>query len=132
MTTPMRQKAIERQKIIDDLRQLLVDNLYLQLAPQDIDPDTTLFGSGLGLDSVDAIELIVSVESRFQVRFSKQPEVQEVNPKGFGTLSEAIHSDEQIETKEARQVEQNLRVHLRNLNALTDLILFVRRTQTEA
>ena len=48
---------------LDDVRNLLVDNCMLRVAPEEITPDTTLFGPGsLGLDSIDALQLTVGIE----------------------------------------------------------------------
>ena len=58
----------ERQRILDEIRSLLVDDLQVRRHPDTIDPDTPIFGSGLGLDSVDAVELVVGLESRLGVR----------------------------------------------------------------
>ncbi len=47
------------------VRRILIENLHVQRAPEEIDPDAPLFGTGLGLDSVDAVELVVSLETEF-------------------------------------------------------------------
>jgi len=57
----------QRERILDGVRQILIKNLQVLRLPDEIDPDTPLFGSGLGLDSVDAVELMVSLESEFGV-----------------------------------------------------------------
>ena len=55
---------------IADIKTLLIEGLNLEeLSPEDIDPDAFLFGDGgLGLDSVDALELVMEVERRFGVQ----------------------------------------------------------------
>lgn len=53
------------------LARLLVDSLNLEdVAPADIDPEAALFGDGLGLDSIDALELALAIskEYGFQLR----------------------------------------------------------------
>ena len=48
---------------------LIVDNLHLEgLRPEMIDEQAPLFGDGLGLDSVDALELVVAVEKEFGIK----------------------------------------------------------------
>ena len=49
---------------------LLVEALNLEMAPSEIDPDAPLFGEGLGLDSIDILEvaLVVSKKYGFQLR----------------------------------------------------------------
>lgn len=56
-----------RQDTLDRLRQVLIDALHLDILPSELDPDTPLFGTGLGLDSIDALELVVAVEDVFGV-----------------------------------------------------------------
>ena len=54
-----------REAILDQLRQILIEKLSVRRAPDEIDPDTPLFGTGLRLDSVDAVELWVNVRLTF-------------------------------------------------------------------
>jgi acyl carrier protein len=50
------------------IKQMLVKNLMLQITAEEIGDDTPLFGpNGLGLDSIDALELAVSMEKTFGV-----------------------------------------------------------------
>jgi acyl carrier protein len=50
------------------IKEMLVKNLMLQVTPGQIDDDVPLFGpGGLGLDSIDALELVVSMEKTFGV-----------------------------------------------------------------
>lgn len=62
----MTQSALERE-----VAELMVDNLNLEdTAPEEIEPEAALFGDGLGLDSIDALELALAVSKRygFQLR----------------------------------------------------------------
>jgi acyl carrier protein len=50
------------------IKQMLVKNLMLPTTPEEIADDLPLFGpNGLGLDSIDALELVVSMEKTFGV-----------------------------------------------------------------
>ncbi len=50
------------------IKEMLVKNLMLQTTPEQIADDLPLFGAGgLGLDSIDALELVVSMEKTFGV-----------------------------------------------------------------
>jgi len=54
-----------------ELAELLVESLNLEgVVPADIDPEAPLFGDGLGLDSIDALELALAISKRygFQLR----------------------------------------------------------------
>jgi acyl carrier protein len=50
------------------VRRVLIEQLHVPRAPEEIDPDAPLFGTGLGLDSLDALELVVSLEMEFKFR----------------------------------------------------------------
>jgi acyl carrier protein len=69
---------------------LLVEALNLEMAPQDIDPDAPLYGEGLGLDSIDILEvaLVVSQRYGFQLRSDDQNNVRIFT--SLATLTEHI------------------------------------------
>ena len=51
------------------LKRLIVDTLALEdVSPESIDTDAPLFGEGLGLDSIDALEIALAIHSKFGVR----------------------------------------------------------------
>jgi acyl carrier protein len=50
-----------------EVKEMLATGLRLDRAPADIPDDAPIFGEGLGLDSIDALELVVLVEERFHV-----------------------------------------------------------------
>ncbi len=53
---------------LEDLRVILLENTLLRIEPQNIGADHLLFGpEGLGLDSIDALQLAVAVERRYGV-----------------------------------------------------------------
>ncbi|HVT61536.1 MAG TPA: phosphopantetheine-binding protein [Thermoanaerobaculia bacterium] len=55
--------------IPERVKRLIVEDLHLDgLAPETIDEQAPLFGDGLGLDSVDALELVVAVEKEFGIK----------------------------------------------------------------
>lgn len=65
------------------LRRLLVDCLHLDgLDPDSIPEEQPLFGAGLGLDSVDALELVVALERDFGITVPSE----EVGREAFGNL----------------------------------------------
>ncbi len=58
-----------------DLKKLIVDALKLEdLRPEDIDSEETLFVEGLGLDSIDALELGVAIRKKFGVKIDSATE----------------------------------------------------------
>jgi acyl carrier protein len=52
-----------------ELKKHIIEELNLQdIKPEDIDDDAQLFGDGLGLDSIDALELVVLMEKYYSVQ----------------------------------------------------------------
>lgn len=59
---------MDRAELKAQLKTLLVEGLRLEdVRPEDIKDDEPIFVEGLGLDSIDALELVVLVEERFHV-----------------------------------------------------------------
>ena len=50
-----------------EVKQLIVTSLNLEVGADEIDDAAPLFQSGLGLDSIDALELAVAIERKFRV-----------------------------------------------------------------
>lgn len=61
------QRALKRKELTDRVKKVLIERLMLQYKPEEISEDSPLFGLGLGLDSVDALEIVVGVEQEFGV-----------------------------------------------------------------
>jgi acyl carrier protein len=56
-----------------EIKQLIIDALDLEdIAPADIDPKAPLFVEGLGLDSIDALELGVAIKKKYGISFSAE------------------------------------------------------------
>ncbi|WP_298220447.1 phosphopantetheine-binding protein [Halothiobacillus sp.] len=58
------QKILD-QALIDELANLIVDGLNLEVSAAEIDADDPLFGQGLGLDSIDILEIAMMVSKRY-------------------------------------------------------------------
>jgi len=69
------------------LKKALIEELKLEdLTPEDIADDAPLFGEGLGLDSLDAIELVVLVQRNFGLSMQDQEEAQ----KAFASVNTLV------------------------------------------
>lgn len=87
-----------RQALSDRIRELLVESLRLDgLDPFAIDLDSPLFGDGLGLDSVDALELVVALEREFGIAIPST----EVDEESFGSVAKVVSLVERLERRKA-------------------------------
>ncbi|MDE6296763.1 MAG: acyl carrier protein [Muribaculaceae bacterium] len=67
------------EALIEELKGLIIEALNLEdMTPADIDADASLFGEGLGLDSIDALELIVLLERNYGIRLTNPAEGKEI------------------------------------------------------
>ncbi|MGE8355192.1 MAG: phosphopantetheine-binding protein [Microvirgula sp.] len=58
-----------------EIKQLVIDSLNLEdVTPDDIDPEAALFVDGLGLDSIDALELGLVLQKRYGLSLSAEAE----------------------------------------------------------
>ena len=54
------------EELITDVKKLIIERLKLEeITIEDIDTDAPLFGEGLGLDSIDALELVIGLEKEY-------------------------------------------------------------------
>ena len=68
MSPELTTQIAEREQILGQLRTMLIDRMRLRRDPDEIDPDAPLFGAGFALDSLDAVELIVCLDTMFGIR----------------------------------------------------------------
>ena len=67
------------EELILNLKKQIIEALNLEdLTPDDIDANASLFGEGLGLDSIDALELIVLMEKNYGIRLKDPNEGKEI------------------------------------------------------
>ena len=82
--------------LLQELAGLVVAELNLEVQPQDIAPDAPLYGEGLGLDSIDILELALVVSRRYGVRLRSD---HEDNAVIFASLSNLARYIAQNRTK---------------------------------
>lgn len=59
------------QALEEDIKKLIISALALEdISPEDIDPAAPLFNEGLGLDSIDALELGLALQKKYGVKMS--------------------------------------------------------------
>lgn len=72
------------EELVQNLKAQIIEALNLKhLTPADIGDDQPLFGEGLGLDSIDALELIVLLQQHYQIKVADPQE----GPKIFRSVS---------------------------------------------
>jgi acyl carrier protein len=69
------------------VKQMIIERLQLEgMTPADIDDAAPLFGDGLGLDSIDALELVIGIEKVFGVRIQDE----EVGAKAMASVNALV------------------------------------------
>lgn len=77
----------------EQLKQEIIDALNLEdITPADIDDDAPLFGEGLGLDSIDALEIILILERNYGIKIDKPADAKPIF-KSINSLSEFIEKN---------------------------------------
>ena len=77
-------------ELIEELKKKIIEVLNLEdMTPDDIDADAPLFSTGLGLDSIDALELIVLMEKNYGIRLANASEGKEIF-KSVRTMAEYV------------------------------------------
>ena len=67
------------EDMVLELKKKMIEVLNLEdMQPDDIDDDAPLFGEGLGLDSIDALELIVMMERSYGIKIKDPAEGKEI------------------------------------------------------
>lgn len=81
---------IYMNKLKAQLKEQILEALSLdEMKPEEIDDNAPLFGEGLGLDSIDALELIVLMEKQYGIKLSNPAEGKEVF-KSINVMAEYI------------------------------------------
>jgi len=79
------------EELHEELKKLIVETLALEdVSASDIETDGNLFVEGLGLDSIDALELAMIVEERYGVTLEDDPEANQEIFRSVATLAAFI------------------------------------------
>ena len=89
---PNNQQSLSRRREVPLLlKEKLIEALDIPYEPRDIGEDIALIGSGLGLDSLDVLEIVLCVENNFGVKI---PEGQTLALRSLNTLADFIISEQ--------------------------------------
>lgn len=81
------------QELEQELKKLLIEVLNLEdVSVDDIDSEAPLFGDGLGLDSIDALELGVAIRKKYDVQMDADSEVTREHFASIASLARFIKS----------------------------------------
>ena len=85
--------------LVLELKKLIITTLKLEeVNPEDIEDDGQLFGNGLGLDSIDALELVVALEKKYGVEIPDS-EVGERVFRSVNTLAQFVKEQSAISSQ---------------------------------
>lgn len=73
-----------RAEILEVINQVLRDRL--QIAKPVVDEDTMLLGQGLGIDSIEALQLVLGIETRFEIEIDDAA----LTPEQFRTVGDVV------------------------------------------
>ncbi len=72
MAPPLETGSSTQNELEQDLARLIVESLRLEVLPASIDPTAALFGEGLGLDSIDMLEIALALSKRYGVELRSE------------------------------------------------------------
>ena len=86
----------EQQSTKERIKRVLIESLNLEgMEPEMIGDDDPLFGDGLGLDSVDALELVVALEKEYGVRIASD----DIDQEAFASISKMAGFVEKLQAE---------------------------------
>ena len=81
------------EELIIELKEKIIEALNLEeMTPDDIANDEPLFGEGLGLDSIDALELIVLLEKNYGIKLANPSEGKAIF-KSVSTIADYVNKN---------------------------------------
>jgi acyl carrier protein len=98
MDAAMKAAIDKRMAVTNSIKEELIKRLNLPYKPEDIHEDISLFGAGLGLDSLDALEVVLCVENCFGIKI---PDHNISILRSINTLADYV-----LEEKEKQEVAQ--------------------------
>jgi acyl carrier protein len=77
--------------VAEQIKQMIIEELELEdVSVDDIDTDAPLFGDGLGLDSIDALELGLALQKRFNVKVDANSEQNKEHYRSVASLRDFV------------------------------------------
>ena len=73
-TTPQQNTQGATPAFVAEIAEIIVSALNLETSPSEIDPDASLFGEGLGLDSIDILEVALVISKQYGIQLRADDE----------------------------------------------------------
>lgn len=84
-------------ELVNEIKQMIIDVLVLEdMTIDDIDENAPLFGEGLGLDSIDALELGVALKKRYQIQLNSESEENKQYFRSVNSLVGLVQAQQQV------------------------------------
>jgi len=82
---------VKRAELEEQIRQVILSSVEVEgLTAADLPPDVQLFGDGVGLDSIDALEIGAALRRKFQVKFKANSDENRVHFRTIASLAAFI------------------------------------------
>jgi acyl carrier protein len=79
------------QTLVEEIKTLIIESLNLEdITAADIDTDAPLFGEGLGLDSIDALEIGIALQKRYGVHLAPDAAETRAHFRSVASLAELV------------------------------------------
>ena len=89
---------MKRSELEEEIRQVILASVEVDgLTAADLPSDAVLFGDGVGLDSIDALEIGAALRKKYQVKFKANSDENRAFFKSISTLADFIASNVNIE-----------------------------------
>lgn len=97
MDSSMATIIARRKDVTDRLKRILIEVMNLDLEADEIAEDAALFGIGMGLDSIDALQFIVGIEKEFNISLPSE----DINIyRSVNSVADYILANEPVKEKE--------------------------------
>lgn len=88
---------MKREELEEEIRQVILSSVEVDgLTADDLSADKQLFGDGVGLDSIDALEIGAALRKKYQVKFKANSEENREHFRSISTLATFIAANAQI------------------------------------
>ena len=85
---------MKREKLEEEIRQLVLSSVEVDgLTAADLPAEAALFGNGVGLDSIDALEIGAALRKKYQVKFKANSDENREHFRSISTLADFISAN---------------------------------------